>query len=168
MAKKPKCEDFIVAAIKNMRLQPSNIKPADAWSIVGLRQLYRVASEVYNAKEIVLAVNRLISKRSILAVSPGSTGMGPVEIRKLFPGTAQLLEADSVGWYFNENDVVVDPPEKGTRQHLKWLPFPGFYVRLDPIPERVVKELARSKPLPPKRTKKVHRTRAQIIIDSMK
>lgn len=107
MTFKPKCDDFVIAAIETLRRRPDNINPPDAWSGVLLQRLYKVASPVYTATEVVGAVQRLLKKQVLLAVSEGAVGVGPREVEKLFAGTVALLEDSSVFWRFKGDHVML-------------------------------------------------------------
>ncbi len=63
---KPKCADFIVAAIRQIRYNPSNLKEGTKAG-VAINRLWSVVSEAYTEGEFRRAVKGLIKKEIIVA-----------------------------------------------------------------------------------------------------
>lgn len=161
----PVCDDFLVAAIKHERLKPPNIIPSTAWAAFPMRFLFNVALELYTPKEIVAALNRLIAKGVILAVDHGVENSGPSLMKKLLPKIELYITKDSRRWRLTEEGKVAPIDYQGkTIQKF----FPQLYVAADGIPDSLKRalEVAKRKEKP-KALKKVKKTKAQLIIDSM-
>lgn len=169
MTFKPKCDDFVIAAIETLRRRPDNINPPDAWSGVLLQRLYKVASPVYTATEVVGAVQRLLKKQVLLGICEGDVGTGFRELEGLFPKTNTLLQAGHRCWYFDSKGVVVVPEVRGSGACRLVIRFPNLYLRRDKIPNRLLHSITGKEKFGPGKKQKSHRkTKAELIIESMR
>jgi hypothetical protein len=175
MNQKPKCEDFIVGAIRYMRQQPPNIIPPTAYAGTQLYEVFKTALSVYSEKVVEKAFDRLIAKKIVLAVIHAEEAANAlVPMKKLLSKTADSVKRGDRGWPLDEeawkldeqSKVHVSRSEESFRKR-NWQHFPKLYIVADGVPLSVLEAVKRGETQKPKPEKKVYKSKAQLVIESM-
>ncbi len=162
---KPKCADFLVQAIRQIRQNPFNLKEGTKAG-VAMHRLWAVTSEAYSEREFRRALARLLKSGALVAIwRLGRTsvkGQGEGQKEYCHASTIQRVASipenmplDDLRWYRHE-DTYLSYEMRCDHGDYESIHKLLFYVVADGLPKRV--------PDPHKKTgHQVGKTAAEII-----
>jgi hypothetical protein len=97
MSDLPACKDFIIPALRALRMKSSKLKDGTAGGTT-LQKLFQVAGDVYSKTEIRRALATLMKHHSVVVIAYQS-GKGKTRLNELPVG----VSFDENYWYFDAN-----------------------------------------------------------------